>query len=268
MCHALHTPLTVREICEDAGSRTQHDAMSEASDIAWRADHERHSRTLRAAPLNVSHSLSSFFASMPQDILSFATATRRLARPWRAGVAALAASCALNGCAWTLITAADATGSVIQAGYAVASNYSSPKFFTGEPANVRSICIELNPMVTASDFLPSLQLALEGRGVHSDLYSPGTEPIGCEARLVYNASVEFGKPTFSDENRAYLSTINIAIFEHNRIVATAHYEVHGLGTDRYSSAAVKLKGMVDEMVVDQRKLGGMFESASNGPNGQ
>ncbi|WP_027796888.1 hypothetical protein [Paraburkholderia acidipaludis] len=179
-------------------------------------------------------------------------------------MAALAASFALNGCAWTLITAADATGSVIQAGYAVASNYSSPKFFTGEPANVGSICIELNPLVTSADFVPSLQLALAERGVRSDLYSPGTEPISCEARLVYNASIEFGKPTFSDENRAYLSTINIAIFEHNRIVSTAHYEVHGLGTDRYSSAAVKLKGMVDQMVVDQRKLGGTFESASSG----
>ncbi len=34
----------------------------------------------------------------------------------------------LNGCAWTLIQAADATGSVIQAGYAIAANYSSPTF--------------------------------------------------------------------------------------------------------------------------------------------
>jgi hypothetical protein len=201
---------------------------------------------------------------MPQEIRSFITGTNPRVVPRRAGMAALVASFALNGCAWTLITAADATGSVIQAGYAVASNYSSPRFVTGEPANVSSICIELNPLVTVADFVPSLQLTLAERGVRSDLYSPGTEPISCEARLVYNASVEFGKPTFSDENRAYLSTINIAIFEHNRIVATGHYEVHGLGADRYASAAVKLKGMVEQMVVDQRNLGRTFESASNG----
>jgi hypothetical protein len=186
------------------------------------------------------------------------------AKPWRTGVAALAAAFALNGCAWTLITAADATGSVIQAGYAVAANYSSPRFFTGEPANVGSICIEVNPMVSAADFVPSLQLALADRGVRSDLYSAGTEPISCEARLVYNASIDFGRPTFSDDSRAYLSTINITIFQHNHMVATAHYEVHGLGTDRYSSAAVKLKGMVDHMVLDQHKLGRTFESASSG----
>lgn len=180
-------------------------------------------------------------------------------------MATLAAAFALDGCAWTLITAADATGSVIQAGYAIASNYSSPKFFTGEPANVGSMCIEINPMVTLADFVPSLQLALEDRGVRSDLYNSGTEPISCEGRLVYNAQIDFGRPTFSDDSRAYLSTINITIFEDNHIVATGHYEVHGLGTDRYSSTAVKLKGMVDRMVVDRRKPGGTFESASSAP---
>jgi hypothetical protein len=179
-------------------------------------------------------------------------------------VASVLAALALNGCAWTLITAADATGSVIQAGYAVASNYSSPKFVTGRPVNLTSICIENNPMVTAADFVPSLQLVLAQRGVNSDVYSPGTEPANCDGRLVYNASIEFGKPTFSDDSRAYLSTINLTIFTHNHIAVTARYEVRGLGTDRYSSAAVKLKGLVESMVVDQTQLGGSFESASSG----
>ncbi|MBN3856588.1 MULTISPECIES: hypothetical protein [unclassified Paraburkholderia] len=178
--------------------------------------------------------------------------------------AALAAPLALNGCAWTLITAADATGSVIQAGYAVASNYSSPKFVTGRPVNLSDVCIEINPMVTAADFVPSLQYALSRRGVRSDLYSPGTEPSNCEGRLVYNASIEFGRPTFSDDSKAYLSTINMTIFMHNRIAVTARYEVHGLSTDRYSSAAVKLQGLIDSMVVDQTRLASTFDSASAG----
>jgi hypothetical protein len=61
----------------------------------------------------------------------------------------LAASCllSLSGCAWTLITAADATGSVIQAGYAIASNYSSPTFVNGRPAKIRTVCIEVNQLV-------------------------------------------------------------------------------------------------------------------------
>lgn len=178
-------------------------------------------------------------------------------RPWRANAvafaAAVCAALALNGCAWTLITAADATGSVIQAGYAVASGYSSPRFVTGDPVHVGSICIEMNPLVTSPDFLSSLQVALADRGVRSDVYSPGAEPASCEARLVYNASVEFGRPTFSDETRAYLATINITIFWQNHSAVTAHYEVHGLSTDRYSSAAVKLRGLVRSMVADNRK---------------
>lgn len=185
------------------------------------------------------------------------------ARAARLG-AAFAAALALNGCAWTLITAADATGSVIQAGYAVASNYSSPKFVTGKPVNLSSICIENNPMVTSADFVPSLQFVLEQRGVNSEVYSPGTEPVNCEGRLVYNASIDFGRPTFSDDSQAYLSTINLTIFMHNHIAVTARYEVRGLGTDRYSSAAVKLKGLVENMVVDQTQLASAFQSASSG----
>ncbi|WP_322105549.1 hypothetical protein [Paraburkholderia sp. J41] len=178
--------------------------------------------------------------------------------------AALALALGLNGCAWTLITAADATGSVIQAGYAVAANYSSPKFITGRPVNIASICIENNPMVTAADFVPSLQLVLAQRGVQSDVYSPGTEPVSCDARIVYNASIEYGRPTFSDDSRAYLSTINLTILLHNHIAVSARYEVHGLGTDRYSSAAVKLKGLVEGMVVDQMELGSTLAAASSG----
>jgi len=198
---------------------------------------------------------------MPYELVSYAS--RASARTAKSG-AALAAALALNGCAWTLITAADATGSVIQAGYAVASNYSSPKFVAGRPVNLSSICIENNPMVTAADFVPSLQLVLAQRGVDSDVYSAGTEPVSCQGRLVYNASIEFGKPTFSDESRAYLSTINLTIFTHNHIAVTARYEVHGLGTDRYSSAAVKLKGLVESMVIDQTQLAKSFQSASSG----
>ncbi|WP_233862054.1 hypothetical protein [Paraburkholderia adhaesiva] len=177
--------------------------------------------------------------------------------------ATLGAVLALNGCAWTLITAADATGSVIQAGYAVASNYSSPKFVTGQPVNLTSICIENNPLVPSADFVPSLQLVLARRGVRSDVYSPGTEPVNCEGRLVYNASIDFGKPTFSDDSRAYLSTINLTILKQNHIAVTGRYEVRGLGTDRYSSAEVKLKGLVENMLVDQTQSRGWFASALN-----
>ncbi|ALL63859.1 hypothetical protein K788_0002583 [Paraburkholderia caribensis MBA4] len=165
----------------------------------------------------------------------------------------LAACClmSLGGCAWTLITAADATGSVIQAGYAIASNYSSPTFINGRRAKISTVCIEVNQLVSVGDFVPALQLALDKRGIRSDVYNPGTSPAGCEARLVYNASVDYGRRSFSDEPTQYLSMIDLTLIQHGRILVTARYQTGGLGVDRYSSASVKLDGLIDKMVVDQ-----------------
>ncbi|CAG9199959.1 conserved exported hypothetical protein [Paraburkholderia sabiae] len=165
----------------------------------------------------------------------------------------LAAACVLSlgGCAWTLITAADATGSVIQAGYAIASNYSSPTFVNGRRAKIGAVCIEVNQMVSVGDFVPALQLALDRRGIRSDVYNPGTSPAGCEARLVYNASVDYGKRSFSDEATQYLSMIDLTLIQHGRILVTARYQTGGLGVDRFSSASVKLDGLIDKMVVNQ-----------------
>ncbi|MBN3755098.1 hypothetical protein G3N95_19290 [Paraburkholderia sp. Tr-20389] len=168
----------------------------------------------------------------------------------------LAALCllSLGGCAWTLITAADATGSVIQAGYAIASNYSSPTFINGRPAKIRTVCIEVNQLVSVGDFVPALQLALDKRGIRSDVYNPGTSPAGCEARLVYNASVDYGRRSFSDEATQYLSMIDLTLIQHGRILVTARYQTGGLGVDRFSSASVKLDGLIDKMVVNQLDL--------------
>ena len=157
----------------------------------------------------------------------------------------------LNGCAWTLIQAADATGSVIQAGYAIAANYSSPTFVNGRPADLRNVCIEVNQTVSVGDFVPALQLALDRRGIRSDVYNPGTSPAGCEARLVYNAAIDYGRRSFSDESIQYLSIIDLTLVQSGRVLVTARYQTGGLNTDRFSSASTKLNGLIDKMVVDQ-----------------
>lgn len=177
-----------------------------------------------------------------------------LRRPcaWFAASATLAFG--LNGCAWTLISAADATGSVIQAGYAIAANYSSPTFVNGRPADVHNVCIEVNQTVTVGDFVPALQLALDRHGIRSDVYNPGTSPAGCEARLVYNAAVDYGRRSFSDETIQYLSIIDLTLIQHGRILVTARYQTGGLNTDRFSTSSTKLNGLIDKMVVDQTQL--------------
>jgi hypothetical protein len=192
--------------------------------------------------------------------LAAAPWTHRFARSigWRrchAWAAIAAALCfGLNGCAWTLITAADATGSVIQAGYAIASNYSSPTFVNGRPADLSAVCIEVNQTVSVGDFVPSLQLALERRGISSDVYNPGTSPASCEARLIYNASVDYGRRSFSDDPVQYLAVIDLTLIQQGHILVTARYQTGELGIDRFSNASVKLNGMIDKMVVDRTEL--------------
>jgi hypothetical protein len=178
-----------------------------------------------------------------------------LRRPcaWLAVAASLAFG--LNGCAWTLIQAADATGSVIQAGYAIAANYSSPTFVNGRPADLHHVCIEVNQMVSVGDFVPALQLALDRRGIRSDVYNPGTSPAGGEARLVYTAALDYGRRSFSDESIQYLSIIDLTLIQNGRILVTARYQTGGLNTDRFSSASTKLSGLIDRMVVDQTDFG-------------
>lgn len=178
---------------------------------------------------------------------------RRSSRTVRlsAALALVIATLTLNGCAWTLISIVDATGSVIQAGYAAATHYSSPAYVTGKPLDVPHVCIELNQTVTTGDFVPALQTVLTERGVHSDLYNPGTSPPGCEALLVYAAAIDYGQRAFSEQPTAYLSTIDLTLLQHGHVVVTARYETRGLATDRFSTASVKLGGLISKMVVDR-----------------
>src|SRR5882757_2505267 len=95
--------------------------------------------------------------------------------------------CPLSGCAWTVITAVDAAGSVVQAGMSIASNHSSPTVINGDQASLHAVCIEWNSMVSVGDFVPALQYALHKRGVQSTVYGAGNSPSSCEATLVYSA---------------------------------------------------------------------------------
>jgi hypothetical protein len=79
----------------------------------------------------------------------------------------------------------------------------------------------------------------------------GTSPAGCEARLVYNAAIDYGRRSFSDESIQYLSIIDLTLIQNGRILVTARYQTGGLNTDRFSSASVKLGGLIERMVVDR-----------------
>ncbi len=193
---------------------------------------------------------------------------RALQQHWRlSAVAALsfAAGGTLSGCAWTVITAADAVGSVTQAGFAVASQYSSPTFVSGKPAPVRHVCIELNNSVNDPDIVPALRVALSSYGVTSMVYNVGTSPPDCEARLTYNASLDFGHREFSDGYTRYLSTIDLTL-QHGSDAVVAHYQTEGLNTDRFATTATKMRGLIKRMVISPNASGTSLASVtSNSP---
>ncbi|SAK60952.1 hypothetical protein AWB77_02091 [Caballeronia fortuita] len=166
---------------------------------------------------------------------------------------ALSAACAgaLSGCTWTLITAADAAGSLVQAGFTVASSYSSPTSVTGSPASLRSVCIELNQSVTTDDFVPVLQGALQRRGVNSTVYNPGTSPPGCEAMLVYGATTSWDRHAFSAEPMPYLKAIDLTLLRQGQILVSARYDTNGLNIDRFAGARQKLEALIGRMVVSR-----------------
>jgi len=189
---------------------------------------------------------------------------RLLQQHWRlsatVALSALAGS-GLSGCAWTVITAADAVGSVTQAGFAVASQYSSPTFVSGKPAPVRHVCIELNNSVNDPDIVPALRVALSSYGVTSMVYNVGTSPPDCEARLTYNASLDFGHREFSDGYTRYLSTIDLTL-QHGNDSVVAHYQTEGLNTDRFATTATKMRGLIKRMVISPNASGTSLASVT------
>lgn len=172
------------------------------------------------------------------------------ARPGRgvALAAALAATLALPGCVWSVVSAADAIGSVTQAGFSVASQYSSPTYVTGRPVQVSRVCIELNNTVAVEDLVPAMRVALGRLGIDSTVYNVGTAPPDCPARLTYQATLDWGHRAFSTEYTRYLSAIDLRLVHGNDLVA-AHYQTEGLAVDRFAATSNKLTSLIRKMVV-------------------
>ena len=164
-------------------------------------------------------------------------------------VCAALSPCLLSGCAWTVISAVDATGSLVQAGLSIASNHSSPTVINGDRASLHAVCIEWNSMVPVGDFVPALQYALHKRGVESTVYGPGNSPPSCEATLVYSAATDWGHRTFTDGYTEYLSAINLTLLQRGKIVIAASYQTNGAKLDRFASTATKVTALIDKMVV-------------------
>jgi len=171
------------------------------------------------------------------------------------GVVSLAAAVALSslsGCAWTLVSAADAVGSLTQAGFSVASQYSSPTYVTGTRAAVHHVCIELNNAVNDENLVPALRVGLSSWGVTSMVYNAGTSPPDCEAKLTYTATMDFGHREYSDGYTRYLSLVDLRLTHGNDIVV-AHYQTEGLNLDRFSTTSTKMRSLIHQMIVSPKE---------------
>lgn len=147
-----------------------------------------------------------------------------------------------------MVSAADALGSVTQAGFSVASQYASPTYVTGRPVQVSRVCIELNNAVAIEDLVPAMRVALGRLGIDSMVYNVGTAPPDCPARLTYQATLDWGHRSFSDEYTRYLSAIDLRLVHGSDVVA-AHYQTEGLAVDRFAATSNKLTSLIRKMVV-------------------
>jgi hypothetical protein len=167
---------------------------------------------------------------------------------WTTLAAAVALTSLTSGCAWTLVSAADAVGSVTQAGFAVASQMSSPTYVNGQPLAVKHVCIEINNQVNLQDLVPALRVALASRGITSMVYNAGTAPPDCESTLTYTASMDYGHREFTDGYSRYLSIIDLRLV-HGTEIVVAHYQTEGLNVDRFATTSTKMRGLVRRMVI-------------------
>lgn len=114
-----------------------------------------------------------------------------------------------------------------------------------EPLQERpsSICIQNNPKVQVTDFLPVLQKNLARRGIESQVYAQ--PPLTCEYRMTYVAYRSWDIVT-------YLSKAELEIFDsNNRSIAAAHYHLRGKGgvaMTKWQSTETKMLPVLDQLL--------------------
>lgn len=114
-----------------------------------------------------------------------------------------------------------------------------------EPLLVRptNICIQNNPKVQVSDFVPVLQKSLASRGIGSQVYAQ--PPLTCEYRMTYVAYRSWDIVT-------YLSKAELEIFDaNNRSVGAAHYHLRGKGglaMTKWQSTETKMLPVLDQLL--------------------
>lgn len=154
----------------------------------------------------------------------------------------------LSGCS---LIVAPVTGAISLAGSMVSSFSSmgpsgSATVSVSPHPTVRNVCIEWNQNVTVQDFIPELQNQLRAHQIESKVYDQGMVPSECEAMLDYSVQMQWDRPSFQDNQVAYISSINLLIKARGKAIATATYSMEqGSTQNQWASTGKKLQPLID-----------------------
>jgi hypothetical protein len=109
--------------------------------------------------------------------------------------------------------------------------------------NMNHVCIQENPKVIVSDFLPVLRDGFDRHGISTEVFS-GQAPERCEFVLTYTALQSWDFST-------YLSHAELWIERKGRKVASAEYHLDGKGglsLMKWQGTKTKMDPVIDDLL--------------------
>lgn len=110
-------------------------------------------------------------------------------------------------------------------------------------AEILHVCIQENPKVLVTDFVPVLEAGFERYGISTELTS-GAIPNHCEYVLTYSARRSW-------DMAPYLSQAELRLSYAGREVAWAHYHLRnkgGLALNKWAGTSSKITPVLDELL--------------------
>lgn len=109
---------------------------------------------------------------------------------------------------------------------------------------IKNVCIQENPKVWVSDFLPVLKEGFERHGIATTIYSGTMKPSGCEYVLSYTALQSWDFVT-------YLSHAELWLEKDGRQIGYAEYHLigkGGLSLMKWEETKTKMDPVIDELL--------------------
>ena len=159
----------------------------------------------------------------------------------------------LSGCLTLVSVPLDETVNLLVTGY---SDLVSRSVEDLEPCELRyplrSVCIEYNPTVSITDFVPSLQRRFGQLRVESALYAPGTLPVFCDTTLRYVAVRNWSNHFASSDKQSYLGEAELFLYRDGKLQSTTRFQSSRLGYEKWTATSSKIDPVIDELVCKKK----------------